>query len=335
MAAAQTVRALAPVMLVVGEQSLLVDREVAAIEAAVLPSAGLPAFNVETVRLSEGDGLQALATARTPPMMADRRLVVVRDLQAGTTPFFEALTDYVGAFQDGAGSAHASTVLVLAGRKFPAVVKGGRNWSAKLKPRIAALGGVIDLPARVDPARFASARAQELGGALTPDAARLLAELVGEDLARVSAEVDKVVLSVPEGTTADADAVAAVCSVIAGVEVWALASAVAAADADAALAALHRLLEDGSDERQLAGLLAWKVRTLLRGGELLRAGSSDVAVMKATRLRKDEVAGLRARRARLGAADTLGGMARAWAAMHRVRAGDRRVLEGLVLDLCR
>ena len=70
-----------PVVLILGDAHLLVNRAVTMVESYVLPRCGIPAFNHGSFRFSEPNALGALSVARTLPMMADFRLVVVSDHQ--------------------------------------------------------------------------------------------------------------------------------------------------------------------------------------------------------------------------------------------------------------
>jgi DNA polymerase-3 subunit delta len=320
---------LAAAYLVLGAETLLVTRAVEAIVARVLPEIGPPAFNRSDARASEADAIEAVGLARTLPMMAGRRLVVIRDLQEGTEEVMAAIEAYLAHPSD-------TTTLVLAGTGFPKVVKGGSNWSARIPKKVEAVGELVKYAdGAVAPAVFAREHAAPLGHALGPDEARMLVDLCGTDLGRVAREVEKAALYVDEGAPLDGAAVTAACSALAEKDVWDLTAGIAARDREAALGALHRLLEEGDAPHRLLGLVGWQLRTVLRVAEMVRQRVPEDQIQREVRMRPDVYRKLR--RAldvrQLSAAELLERLARANRAMNSVRAGDRRVFESLVLDL--
>lgn len=246
------------VWLILGKEPLLVERAVSSIVEAVTPMCGPPAFNVFSGRLSDGDADEALTTARTVPMMSERRLVVVAELEKGKNAFFESLLGYLE-------DPSPTTTLILHGTGYPPVVKGGRSWSKKVATAVGKVGVSHKFGDRdVDPQRFAVAHATELGHKLGRREAKLLVDLVGSDLGRVAREVEKAALYVPSGDPITADAVVEACSMLAEAEVWDLTAGIVGRDPNQALACLHRLLEAGESPHRLLALVMWQMRTVLR-----------------------------------------------------------------------
>ncbi|MCB9681393.1 MAG: DNA polymerase III subunit delta [Alphaproteobacteria bacterium] len=322
---------IADVYLVVGAEALLVERAVTALVDAVSPEIGPPAFNLSMHRAGDADAAEALGAARTLPMMAGRRLVVVRDLHEGSDAFFTDLESYLEA-------PSPSTTLVLAGTGWPTVRKGGRAWGSRIPKRVDAVGIVLKYAtADADPVRFVTQAAADLGHALTSQDARLLVDLIGRDLGRLARELDKVSLYVGPGQPIDGAAIGAACSALAEKEVWDLTSGIAARDAEAALGALHRLLEQGDAPHHMLALVGWQLRTVLRVAELVRHKAPEDRIRAEVRMRPDQYQRVRRAVGRdtRGAAEMLERLARANRAMNSARSGDRRVLEALVIDLVR
>ncbi len=317
------------VWLVTGAAALLVERAVASVVEAVLPLCGPPAFNHLAVRLSDGGGVEALAAARTLPMMAGRRLVVVRELEKGDEAFFSALVDYLA-------EASPSTTLVLCGAGYPKVVKGGKRWGQRVGKVLPA--GAFKAELKVDSVRpegFARDHAASLGHRMPPDAARMLVELVGSDLGLLVQEVEKASLFVAQGAAIDAEAVRQACSQIAEAEVWDLTSGIVGRDPDQALATLHRLLESGEATHRLLALVVWQFRTVLRVAEMMRHKRPDSQIQRELRVRSSVLGRIRRmlRSDFPGAASVLGKLARANRQLNSHRAGDRRVFEALIVEL--
>ncbi len=315
----------APLWLVFGDARPLVDQAVDTITEAVLRRVGLPAFNHSVVRATESGASQALATARTLPMMAERRLVVVRELAQASDELLEAVVDY-------AGQPSETTVFVLTGDGFPKVRKGGKNWSARVQNAFKKQGRVLKLDTQGVPlVRFAQDEAARQGKRLDARDAELLVELVGQDLGRLQQEVTKVALYVGEREEIGADDLLAACSMVAVSVVWDLTAGIASRDPDKALAALHRQLEEGEDPRKILGMVVWQLRKLLMATEQLRLGNRPTG-LPGDQIRLLQVA-IDSGRAR-GAAEVMGRVAEANRHMNEHRAGDRRILERLILELC-
>ena len=114
-------------------------------------------------------------------------------------------------------------------------------------------------------------RAREQGHAITPQAAELLAELVGSDLCALADAIERVELFVGKGAELNEAAVLQCVANMQPATVWDLVTAVGRRDAGAALSALERVFEPGGGPR-LVGLLCWSARQLIRFASARRAG---------------------------------------------------------------
>jgi DNA polymerase-3 subunit delta len=319
----------ASLYLLVGPEALLVDRArervVAALRVECLPEA----FNVAAWRATDQGALDAVSTARTLPMLARRRLVVVRDLEAASDELLGRLLDYVNAPSD-------TTSLVLTGTGFPKVNKGGRAWGQLITKAVKANGHVWKLtPQDVRPERFAVEHAAELGHRLALEDARFLVALVGQELGRVARELEKAALLVPPGAPITHAAIEEGCSLLAEAMVWDLTAGIAGRQPERSLAALHRLMADGEAPHKLLSLIVWQLRTVLRVAELARRGLSDAQIQEELRVRADLYFKIRRQleRGYPGAASVLERLSRANRAMNSSPAGAERVLEQLVMEL--
>ena len=315
------------VLCVVGDAGPLVDDAAAQLVSAARARLAMPAFNHATYGVSDDALDAALTAARTPPMMDALRLVVVRDLREASPVGMARLVAYAQA-------PSASTVLVAIGTGLPKADPKGGAWGKQLT-RAGALVATFDAK-DVAPIPFVRARAARLGRPIGDEAARRLVAIAGEDPGILAREVEKLALYVGDAPEIDVLAVEAATSQLAEAVVWDLTSGVAAQQADRALTALHRLLEEGSDPRQLLGMLAWQWRDLLRYADRIRQGLRDDQ-MRDIRLRPDVQRAVRARVGRHfpGAAVVMSRLALAWRQMNGHRAGDRAILEALVLELLR
>ncbi len=318
----ESLRAPLPVYVVVGDAAPLRDRALRLLLDAVRPRLGLPAFNHTVMRCGMGDPRSAFSVARTVPMMADCRLVVVLDIG-------EARADFIEAFGEYASSPCPSTVLVLSGAALPKSDKGGN-----LTQRFTKAGLLVELSNdSVSPVAFARSEARALGKDMDEPTARLLVESIGADLGLLLSEVGKLATYVGEGAVIDAAAVEACTALLAQADVWTLTGAVLARDRAAAVLALARLTEADDQEHRLLGMLGWQLREVAAGLALARSGLGPDEVARRTRLRPGQARELR-RWLDAGVSDAtvLRAIANTNEAMNGHRAGGKRILERLVLQ---
>ena len=321
----------ARIVYVYGDATLLVDRLVGVAEAWGLERCGLPSFNHGRWRATDDRPEQAVVTSRTVPMMADLRVVVLRDLNHARNDLAEAVVEYLQA-------PSPSTLFIAVAGPFGKVKKGQKRWSTAFLKHAKAGGIVFERKsAGVDRRRFAAEHAAGLGVELGRREAELLVELVGEDLGTLAQEVEKLAVYVGPGGKVTGPDLEAVCSVVAEETVWELTSGIAQRDPELALRALHRLLSDGKAPHYLFAMICMQLRKVLQAVQLLHRGVDERQVSKAVRLRWNEMSAVKAvaRRGPLPAADLLERLALANREMNQSRAGSEKIIEALVVELCR
>jgi DNA polymerase-3 subunit delta len=209
-----------------GENDFLKDaaaRQI--IERAVDP--GTRDFNVEIRRGADVDAEVMESLLGTPPMMADRRVVVLRDVGALKKPARAALDRYLA-------NPAADAVLVLVSAAAPGAPDKG------LEARTTAVEFPILTEDRV-PKWIAHHVTTELGGRITPGAAALLLEAIGTDLPQIASELEKL-MSYADGAEIDEAAVGAIVGIRHGETLADVLDAVAARDAVRALELLPHVL---------------------------------------------------------------------------------------------
>ncbi len=315
----------APVYVLVGSELLLVRQAEEQLRAAVAngPTA---AFNHAVFTAGEDAALAYRDVASTAPMMAARRLVVVRQVQDANVALLESLLAYVQ-------SPCPSTVLALVGEKMPSA-SGGVDRGLRIVNAVKKTGIVLKLDGEgVDPAAFAAARATERGARIDRDAAQLLSEFTGGELALVAADVDKCADYVGQGGTITRAVVEEVCASTAEADVWALTDAIVSRDLDRGLDTLHHLLEDGEAPHKLLGSVAWQLRQVLALQDALRRGLSERDANVRMPPQKLRVLREQITKRPVSPSAVLEELAAVNRAMNSSRAGDRRVFEAFVLRL--
>jgi len=247
---------------------------VQALKAASLKG-GITGLNEDQYQAGEADVDRVLSTARTLPMMAKRRFVLLRGLErwepkAGGKSEgkvtdkdpFEKLCDYAKA-------PSPSTVLVL----FGAAVDKRR----KLYTQARTDGFLVACEplARADLPHWIERRVAARGCKIQGSVADLLAELTGPELSPVADAVERLCLYVGDGNEIVEDSVATCIVRLRAASVWELVAAVGRRDAGAALAALADVYDPQDRGLRLLGVLAWSTRQL-RGG-----ASPDQAAIRA------------------------------------------------------
>jgi DNA polymerase-3 subunit delta len=269
---------LRPVYVVAGEERLLRDEVTAALRAAAL-TGGVAAFNEDKFTAGEGDIEAVVAAARTVPMMAPRRFVLLRGVErwgapeegevrsstrpsaasASALPPLDRLAEYAAAPADSTCMVIVATK--LDGRRKLALLARKQNfWVACETPDSRGLPDWI---------------VQRCAGKGTPierDVAELLAALAGPQLSSVDDAIERLSLYVGQSSPIDEEAVGVCVARVRTADTWAMVDAVGARDLGRAL----RTLADAYDPRDrglpLLGALAWSIRQLARFQAALAAG---------------------------------------------------------------
>ena len=202
---------------------------------------------------------EVLDELRTLPFLAPHRVVIVRDADAFVSANREALEQYLQ-------SPVETSSLVLTVLSWPK--------TTRISKIVAKIGSVFQCAApkyRQLNQWLAQAAAQR-GKEIAPDAGQLLNEWIGEDLASLDSEIEKLSLFVGERRLITAADVAEVVTATAGPAAFALTNALTAGNAPAALKALSGMLTVRGEEFRVTGMIRWHLRKVLRGCQLAAAG---------------------------------------------------------------
>lgn len=176
----------APVYLLMGAESYYPDKVCDEIVKHAMSDEERD-FNQSVLYGPDTNPIDVGSQARCYPMMAERRLVVVKELQS--MKGYEQLSVYCEEPME-------STVLVL-------VMHGAAADKRKsLYKNVSKKGVVLESPLIRDRdlPEWIYRYFQSRGLDIQPDAAALLAESTGTDLSRIVAETDKMLMNLPEGT---------------------------------------------------------------------------------------------------------------------------------------
>jgi DNA polymerase III subunit delta len=312
-----------PVYVLVGTERLLVDRAVDALRKAV-ESMGVPAFNVEVF---DGKGLEAarvISAARTLPMMAEMRFVLLRHVD-GMTPSEQT---HLAAYLDDPSD---STCFVLTATKL--------DGRAKLAKTAKKKGYLIDTkPLRGRELRdFVRAETIARGHNIMPQAVEALLDAVGDDLASIDDALERLSLFVGAGQRIDPDAVRKCVTRIRVESIWSLVDAIGLKDRGKGIAAAQSLLDDREPPLRLLAMVARQLRMVARMREALSEGLRPQEAAKRAGAPPFKAAELTESARRFTAAslgDAFALIASTDRALKRSKRPPDVILQDAVLDLC-
>ena len=187
-------KVLAPVYLLHGEEGYFIDQLLADAEQ-IIPE-GDRDFNLYTLYAPQIDADTVMDTCRRYPMMTDRQVVIVKEVQAGGARFLKGLTAYLEA-------PTSTTVLFLAHR-------GEEYKGAEVLKAIKKGGGVVFESKKLKDNMLAAAIEKFItnkGLSVDPKALIMLRDFVGNDLSRIFNEVNKLTVTLGQGAMVTPEAV--------------------------------------------------------------------------------------------------------------------------------
>jgi DNA polymerase-3 subunit delta len=254
----------APIYVLQGEDD--VEKTALGHEFEELVEEDLRAFNVERIHagdVTSGDKLASfvaslVAAARTLPMMAPRRLVIVVQAEALLVPKreSEAATRALDELEELFRQPEPHTTLVLM-----AGTIDKRSRMFKLLSRLALLvecGAIEDL---ADAERWIRNRVSAAGAQIESAGSRLLAERGGTDVRRLRNDVERLLLYALGQKTISLDDARQVVGPAALQDDWAMTNAIEVGDGVTALRQLALILDSGAPPEKILGQLGWLVRT--------------------------------------------------------------------------
>lgn len=176
---------IAPIYYLMGEEGYYIDKLSDAIVDAVL-SEDEKDFNLDIVYGAETDVDKIIELAHAYPMMAERRVVLVREAQAirsldGLETYLAHLTpSTVLIFCHKHGKLDMRKAVAKAAQQIGVVFESKRLYDNQLPP-------------------FVSQYFRQHKVDIEPQAVQMLVGHVGSDLSRLTAEMDKLLLALPEG----------------------------------------------------------------------------------------------------------------------------------------
>jgi len=312
------------VALIVGGERFFVDRALSVLRAAVLGE-GASGFNEDAFEGKGGSAARILDAARTLPMLASQRLVLVRGADALAAGELDKLSEYMERPYD-------SCCLVLV-----ADALDGRTRMAK---RAAKAGYLVEAsPIKLGELRgFVQDEAKRRKARIEPAAIAALIDAVGNDLPALDDALERLGLYAGEGGTIDVAAIETCVARVRVESIWALVDAVGLRDRKTALRAAASLLADREPPLRILAMLARQLRMVGRMQSALIAGAPPPEAARlagAPPFKARDLATAARRFAPRLLARAFAVLAEADLALKGSRRPPEVVLEGAILDLTR
>ena len=313
---------ISPQVLVHGEEGYLVDQAARLVINTIVTPENRD-FNLTVVHGRDLKGHELVDQARTLPVFASRRLVLIRNAHEASAEQMEAFSAYL---ED---PVPETFLLVTA-----ATVDKRRKFFQKF----AQVGEVIEFKRLYENQlpQFIRDRARDAGRTFTGPALKLFCRRVGNNLAEVMGELDKLTSYVGEREYFEEEDVAEVVSDTRVESVFALTDALGSGDRATALRLLQRLLDDGQPPLVILSMLVRHFRQLWKTRELLQQGVPQKDLPRRIGINPYFLGNLMAQAKRCAEAPLHEVFPRLLAVDQALKSGGdaRAHLEGLVLALC-
>ncbi|MBN1283122.1 MAG: DNA polymerase III subunit delta [Proteobacteria bacterium] len=256
---------LRPVYVVVGEEPYLAQAALASIREA----AGSGGAEVHTFAAQEARPDEVIGLLRNLSLLGSRPMVVIRDGEALTkerkASMAEALADYIASPID-------SSVLVITAEKMD-----GRS---RLMQLAAKSGAVVECRRLYDDRlpSWIGMQVKRRERQISIEAAKFLAEMVGNDLGQISGAIDRVILYIGSRRAIELGDVEEAVAETHQRDVFDLTDAVGRRQLARALSFLHNLIQNGQPPTLILHMLARHFRMLAKAREI-SGRTSDRAEM--------------------------------------------------------
>lgn len=309
-----------PIYLFCGTEKYLMEEALKKVEGMVVEPA-TKCFNFSLFQGSETSAEVIIDAAQSVPMMAKKRLIVVKDADKLSSAETERLGRYLN-------DPSPSTCLILTVEK----VDMRKGFFQSLKECTVQFDPVYEnqLP------QWIKRDVESKGKRITPDAAQYLIEVVGSDLLRLRSELEKAMLYAGENKEISIRDVEAVSTKSKLKTIFELTDAVGSKDTGKALKALRDLLDNGENGVYILYMVARQLRQIWKVRELMDAGLDPAAIGKELKIPPFLQKGIMGQAKRFSGRDLKEAFPRlleADASLKSGRLNDKLVLEGLFLGL--
>jgi DNA polymerase-3 subunit delta len=242
-----------------GEETYLSDQFILQLRSALVPP-DAPGFNIERFDLEESGWSDVIDAARTAPFFFSPWRIVVAEVGGESKRKISSLEEKI--IKDYCLSPSSKTVLVV-------VVAGKVKKSHPAVKTFASLPSSAVMLRELKPLRdndlvpWMDRRFQAFGKAVTPEAKRRLAEIIGNDLRRIDAEIQKIASFAGDRRVVDIEDVHQVCDWTKSFAQWELTDSLEKGDFEHTLIVLNQFFNEGLKAEYILGIMANFFRDIL------------------------------------------------------------------------
>ena len=249
---------ISPLYVIVGEEPYLAQSALRMVKEA-LGADHESGFNVHTFSARDAEPEAVIGALRTVPMMGGRPIAIIRDgdyiAKEGKKALLEAVTSYVEAPLD-------TSTLIIAATKI--------DGRAKLMQLAAKRGAVVDCKKLYDDKlpSWIGFEVKRRERQISFEAAKFLADMVGNDLGGLVGAIERLVLYVGDRKLIELSDVEEAVTETHQRDIFELTDAVGQRKLSRALSYLHNLVENGQPAPLILHMLARHFRILSKAREI-------------------------------------------------------------------
>lgn len=315
---------IAPVYLLYGEENYLIEDVLRSIEQQVLKS-GFRDFNYQLFYGEDAPTADIINAALTAPMVADKRLVVVKNVGQIKAAQLNKLSDY-------AAKPSSTSVLVLIGDK----LDSKKAWVKKISSNAVAVR-FYRLYERQAISWIMSQTGKE-GYRMSPGAAQTLLELSGNDLATLANQLEKLYAYAASEKKISLEDVEQVVGRVKQHNIFELVEAMGNKKLEQALHILAKIMTQGEPPQLVLALIGRQLRHIWRAKCMLAQGDSWERIGPKLGIPKFFLKNFVSQAKRFSSSDLQSAFHNLLIIDIRLKSGTlcpRLSLEILLLDLCR
>ena len=262
---------LRPCYVYYGEETFVADEFILRLNQKLI-SEGDQGFNGETFHLAESNWRDIVDLARTIPFFFSPWRVIVVKAGNGMKEKLSSTDESLLAEYFESPSPRTVLVVVISGK----VEKGQSlmRFFGSLPPAAVSLREMKPLK-KPELERWIDRRFQEAGKRALPDALRRLGEVAGNDMRRLSGEIDKLITFAGDRPVISPEDIDQVCDWTKTFPHWELTSSLEKGDLEGCLVILDNLFREGTEPMYILGTISGFFRDLLMAKAWLREREKD------------------------------------------------------------
>lgn len=261
---------LEPVYLFFGSEGYLRSLAVKTITEMVLKDSQIRAFNESEISLATSEISSVIAAADQLPMIDQKRLIRVTEVVVSATKTKDTISeDDEGVLKKYLTDPSKSTVLILIANEIDKRRKISKLllshcYSVEFKP-------LNDL----ELLDWAKDKLREMGASADERALRHLVALIGNDVRKLTIELEKLVTAALPGKKISDDLITTLAPNSREISNFDLADHLLSQNRTGALQIMKKILDDGAEPLMLLGLLSYNFRRLFWVKELMEDGADE------------------------------------------------------------